>query len=261
MTTVPMPVTTGVRRGAGYWLAGYRSMLRFDLVALREMLPFFLAMQMLMGAGMAIIYGFYFADLPPMAATFIATGAPAIAIVPVGMAGVPGIVMQHKFDQTYDFLWSLPVPRLAMAASTFTLFTVLSIPGVVLSLLVAGWRYDIDLSVSWAIVPAVLLAALMANSVGFGFAHAIGEPRITNLLVNMIIFLVLLFSPVAFPIGNFPDWFAAVHRVLPFFHMAQIIRAGLTAGLVDGVAVSYAVVTAWTVAAWATAGWVVGRRR
>jgi ABC-2 type transport system permease protein len=250
-----------VRRGSGYWLSGFSSMLRFDLTSLRETLPFFLLIQILMGAGMAILYGFYFADLPPLAATFIATGAPTLAIVPVGMALVPGVVMQHKFDQTYDFLWSLPVPRLAIAASSFVLFTALALPGVAVSLLVAVWRYDIHLSVSWAIVPAVLLAALMANSVGFGMAHAIPEPRITNLLVNMIIFLVLLFSPIAFPIANFPGWFAAVHRVLPFFHMANIIRAGLTHGLVDRVAVSYAVVAAWTVASWALAGWVVGRRR
>mgnify|MGYP001811639541 FL=1 len=257
MTALP----TATRGGASYWLAGYASMLRFDLRVLREMLPFFLVIQMLMGAGMAIIYGFYFDDLPPVAATFIATGAPAIAIVPAGMAGVPGIVMQHKMNETYDFLWSLPVPRLATAASTFTLFTLLSVPGVALAMLVAWWRYGIDLSVSWAIVPAVLLAALMANSVGFGFAHAIPEPRITNLLVNVIIFFTLLFSPIAFPIENFPDWFAAVHRVLPFFHMAQVIRAGLTNGLVDGVAVSYAVLIAWTIGSWALAGYAVSRRR
>ena len=210
---------------------------------------------------MAIIYGFYFAEIPRVVATYIVTGAPALAIVPVGMALVPGVVMEHKLNDTYDFLWSLPVPRLTIAASNFVLFTTLALPGVALSLLLAVWRYDIGLSLSWSIVPAVLLAALMANSVGFGFAHAIPEPRLTNLIVNMIIFLVLLFSPVAFPIENFPDWFASVHRVLPFFHMANIIRGGLTEGLVEGVALSYTVVAIWTIASWTLTAWVVGRRR
>jgi ABC-2 type transport system permease protein len=236
-------------------------MLRFDLASMRELLPFFLLIQMLMGAGMAIIYGFYFADLPPLQATFIATAAPTLAIVPVGMAAVPSIVMQHKFDQTYDFLWSLPVPRLTIAGSLFTVFTALAVPGVAISLVVAVLRYDISLSLSWSVVPAVLLVALMANSVGFGFAHAIPEPRITNLLVNIIIFLVLLFSPIAFPIANFPAWFAAVHRVLPFFHMANVVRASLTDGMVDNLAVSYLVVLAWTTGSWLLAAWVVRRRR
>ena len=163
------------------------SMLRFDLASLRESLVTVALLQLLMGAGMAIIYGFYFDEIPQVAATFIVTGTPTLAIVPVGMALVPGVVMQHRLDETYDFLWSLPVPRLTIAASNFVLFTGLAMPGVALSLVVAAWRYNIDLTVSWSVIPAVLLAALMANSVGFGFAHAIAEPRITNLIVNNII--------------------------------------------------------------------------
>ena len=250
-----------LRRGPAYWWESLIAMMRFDLASLRETLAMVAVLQLLMGAGMAIIYGFYFEDIPQVAATFIVTGTPTLAIVPVGMALVPGVVMQHKFDDTYDFLWSLPVPRLIIAASNFVLFTGLALPGVAASLLVAVWRYDIDLTLSWSVIPAVLLAALMANSVGFGFAHAIPEPRLTNLIVNMVIFLVLLFSPVAFPIANFPDWFASIHRVLPFFHMANVIRGGLTVGLVDGLATSYVVLTLWMVGSWILVAWVVRRRR
>ncbi len=256
-----MHTETLIRRGRSYWWNSFVSMLRFDLASLRESLVTVALLQLLMGAGMAIIYGFYFDEIPQPAATFIVTGTPTLAIVPVGMALVPGVVMQHRLDETYDFLWSLPVPRLTIAASNFVLFTGLAMPGVALSLVVAAWRYNVDLTVSWSVIPAVLLAALMANSVGFGFAHAIAEPRITNLIVNMIIFLVLLFSPVAFPISNFPDWFASVHRVLPFFHMANIIRGGLTEGLVTGLPLSYLVVGLWMLGSWALVAWVVGRRR
>ncbi len=97
---------------------------------------------------------------------------------------------------------------------------------------------------------------------GYTLGHAIPDPRVTNLLTNLIIFLVLLFSPIVVPIALFPDWWATVHRVLPFWHMAVVVRAGLTEGLITGsVGVSYAVVGAWTAAAWLLAAWVVGRRR
>ena len=95
---------------------------------------------------------------------------------------------------------------------------------------------------------------------GWGVAHAIPDPRMTNLLINLVIFVALLFSPIAFPIENFPDWLAAAHRVLPFWHMASVIRAGLTEGLVENTAGHYAVLAAWTVGAWALAAAVVGRR-
>lgn len=37
--------------------------------------------------------------------------------------------------------------------------------------------------------------------------------------------------------------------------------AGLTQGLVTGLARSYLILVAWTVAGWAVAAWVVGRRK
>jgi ABC-2 type transport system permease protein len=75
-------------------------------------------------------------------------------------------------------------------------------------------------------------------------------------------FLVLLFSPIVVAIDQFPDWWAAVHRILPFWHMSVVIRAGLTEGMVaSSVTVSYGALMAWGVAAWLVAAWVVGRRR
>jgi hypothetical protein len=40
-----------------------------------------------------------------------------------------------------------------------------------------------------------------------------------------------------------------------------MLRASVTHGLVSNLALSYAVLAAWTTAAWATMAWVVGRRR
>ena len=260
MTSLALAPTT-LRRGAGRWLAGYRAMLRFDLASSRAWLATFITVQVLMGAGMSIIYGFYLGNMPPGAATFLATGAPTLALMPLGMALLPSLIASHKIEGTYDFMWSLPVPRTATAASSFTIFTLLGLPGVAASLAVAGWRYDLDLRVSLWIVPAVLLASLMSASVGFGVGHAVPDPGITNVITNLVIFVVLMFSPVSFPIENFPGWLAGAHRVLPFWHMANVIRAALTAGLVESAWRSYLVLGGWTVGAWLLAAWAVGRRR
>ncbi len=85
-------------------------------------------------------------------------------------------------------------------------------------------------------------------------AVAIPEPRVTNLITNVIIFFVLLFTPIIVPIEQFPDWLAAVQRALPFWHIANLLRAGLTEGLVTDVGRSLLVVTAWTLL-----GWSLGR--
>lgn len=255
------PIGPTVRSGPGYWWAGYRSMLRFDITNLRTYLGFLLVVQMLVGAGMAYIYGFYLGDVPPPGQLYIMTGVPALALIPLGMVWVPTLIGLHKLRDTYDFLWSLPVPRMVSAASTFTTFTLLALPGMAVSLWIAGLRYDVDLSVSWAIVPAVALSSLMATSVGFGLGHLVPDPRVTNLITNVIVFFVLLFSPIVVPIELFPDWLATIHRVLPFYPMASVIRDALTNGLVSDVGVAYLVLGAWTVGSWLAVGWVVARRR
>ncbi len=219
-----------------------------------------LLIQILMGGGMAFMYGFYFGNVSEVTKTFIVTGIPALALIPVGFVLVPGSIMSHKLKNTYDFAWSLPVPRLASAAATFVLYTSLAIPGTLVSLWIAHLRYSIALDISWSIVPAILVTSLMATSVGYAFAHAIPNPRMTNLITNMIIFLVLLFSPIVVRITQFPDWWASVHRVLPFYHMANVIRAGLSYGLVDNLATSWLVLGIWTASSWLLAAWVVGRR-
>jgi ABC-2 type transport system permease protein len=251
-----------VRRGAGYWLSSYRSMLRFELTNLRTWVVIALLIQLLMSTGMVFMYGFYFGDMPSEVQTFLVTGIPALALVPIGFVLVPGMIMQRKIRDTYDFISSLPVPRMVSAAATFTIASAIGIPGTALALWIANLRYEVAVSLSAAAVVAVLLVSLMATSVGFAFGHAIPDPRVANLLTNLIVFLVLLFSPIVVPIDLFPDWWAAVHRVLPFWHMAVVVRAGLTEGLVStSVSASYLVLGAWTVGSWLLAAWVVGRRK
>lgn len=251
---------TGTRSGLSYWLRGYTAMLRFDAASLRIWLPLFMVVQVLVSTGMAIMYGFYYGTVPPETAVFIATGIPALALIPVGFVAVPNIIGEEKTTKTFEFTWSLPVPRLAAVSAAFTLFTALAIPGTVLALAVTAWRYDVSLDVSPLVVPAVLLTGLMAASVGSGLAYLIPSPVVTNLVTNVLLFFVLLFCPITFPASQYPDWLVDVNRVLPFYHMGVVIRDTLSDGLVTNVAASWAALCAWTVAGWAGTAWVVARR-
>ncbi len=243
------------------WLRGYAAMLRFEVLNQRVFLPVFLVIQVMLGAGMAITYGFFLGDLPRPAKLYLATGIPALALIPLGFLAVPMVVGNLRANGSYDFVWSLPVPRLAAAAATFTVYTLLALPGTIVALVVAAWNYHVTLHVGPSIVPALLLTSLMSTSVGYGMAHGISDPRVTNLIGNILIFFVLLFSPIIVPISQFPGWLAAIHRVLPFHHMAVVIRAALGGGADSGVATSYFTLTAWMVGSWLLAVYAISRRR
>jgi ABC-2 type transport system permease protein len=249
-----------MRHGVRYWLDGYRSMMRFELATQKLFLPMFMVLQVLIGGGMAVMYGFFLGDLPQVARTYVTTGIPALALIPLGFVALPNVVGQLRAEGSYDYMWSLPVPRLASAAATFTIYTLVGMPGLILSLLVAAWRYDVRLDVQPSIVVAILLTSLMSASVGYGLAHGISDPQITNLIGNVLIFFVTLFTPMVVPVARFPHWLGTIHEWLPFHHMAVVIRAGLAPGLDPNLWRSYVVLGAWTVGAWLVAGLAIGRR-
>jgi ABC-2 type transport system permease protein len=145
-------------------------------------------------------------------------------------------------------------------ASSLTVFTLVALPGCCVTLVLAAWRYNVGLAISPSILPAVVLTSLMTSSVGTGLAYGVKNPVITNLITNALVFVVLLFSPIAFPKSQFPAWLANLHEVLPLYHIGVVIRAGLSNGLVSDVWLSYLVLAAWTCGGWAVTALIVGRR-
>jgi ABC-2 type transport system permease protein len=256
----PTLAVRGPSRPRG-WGTSYLLMARYEVLSLRTEWSTVLIIQLLMGAGMVIMYGFFFEELGPTQIAYLVSGAPALALIPVGFVILPAAVADQRSRGTYDFTWSLPVPRTAAALSSITVATAAALPAVAATVLVAIWRYDVSLQFTWRFAAAVAITALMTSSVGYGLGHAIENPLLINLLGNLTIFFVLLFSPIVFPPEQLPGWLQTVHTVLPFQHMAATLRDGLTDGLVTGVGRSYSVVAAWTVGAWIVAGTIVGRRR
>ncbi|MGA7988020.1 MAG: ABC transporter permease [Candidatus Dormiibacterota bacterium] len=255
------PVNVAMRSGVRYWFASLRWMLQFDYGRMREWASMMVLIQMLMGAGMVIMYGFFYPQITAAHALYIATGAPTLALIPLGFVMLPGGVVQQKIEGTFEYIWSLPAPRSAQAVSTFLLYTLLALPGTALALLVAVWRYGVQLSISPLLIPAALLCALVAITVGYGMALAIHNPMVTNLVTNALMFVVLLFSPIVYPASQLPAWLLDVHRVLPFYNMAVVMRAGLTSGVETQVGLSILVLGAWVVVGCAATAWVIGHRR
>jgi ABC-2 type transport system permease protein len=251
---------TPIRRGAGYWWSSYVAMLRWVLTQQKVLFIGIVFTQIVMGIGAAFMYRFYLGSVDPVTAVYLVSGIPALSMIPVGFVMVPILVMQEKSRGTHEFTWSLPVPRLAPVASTFTVFTAISMPIAAASTFIAAVQFDVDLQVSWTVLPFALLVSLMATSVGYGMAMAIPEPRVTNLITNVVIFLVLWFSPIVIPIDRYPDWASVLHRALPFFHMSNLIRSGLTEGLATETTSSLAILLLWTVLGWAAVARVVARR-
>ena len=258
MTALAPPAE--LRRGLEYWWRSYRMMLRWEMTSLRLVLPVTIMVQILSGAGFVLALGIFFGQVPPRAALFVSTGVLVLTLVTIGLVLGPQLIAQQKAEQTYEFLWSLPVPRTTAALAWVTTNFILGLPGMAVALVVALLRYDLDLHVSPAIVPAVLLTLFTGTMIGYAMAHALGNPMLIAAITQLLIFMILGFSPINFPAEQLPDWLAALHRWLPLAPMADTVRAGLTVGVVEGVTRSYRVLGAWAAASVGVTAAVLGRR-
>jgi ABC-2 type transport system permease protein len=225
----------------------YVLLLRWQYLRFRSQMPMIVLIQVALALG--IVYGlaFLLPNIDKRSALYLATGAPTMTLLIMGLTVVPQEVSNGKLTGRFDYLSSLPIPRLATLASDVTFWLLVQLPGTVLALVVASARFGFALRVSWTIVPAMLLVAFSGACVGYALAMML-RPAVAQQLTSFVSIAILLFSPINFPVGRLPQALEAVHAVLPVKYMADLVRWSLTGGFVSRPALAFAVVAAWCAA-------------
>lgn len=223
------------------------------------MLPLLVVVQVFLAVATILGFGLVIGDPPPEQALYLATGAPTITLVMVGLVMTPQMLSQARTEGSLDWMRTLPVPRGLFLISDLTVWTLIALPGMVLGIVVGVLRYDIRLSLAPWFVPAALLVSLTAAAVGYGMASLL-KPTLAMLMTQVLVFVILLFTPVSFPADRMPGWLQAAHAWLPFEPMAQLIRSGLASDVFTVPGRSMVVLLAWSAAAVAGATWALRRR-
>lgn len=260
-TAIPLRDAAAPQHGVGYWVRGYRAMLRWHLASLRLWAATAVAVEILAGVGMVFGIGLLVPHISTRGALYGTTGSAVVTMLLIGMILGPQLIAEQKMNGTYEYLLTLPAPRSAQALAWYTVTLVVGLPAAVATLVVGTLRYDISLAVSPRIVVAVLLGVFTATMLGYALAHAIAKPMFTILLSELFIFLAMGYAPINFPADQMPRWLVDINQALPFLPFATTVRDGLTHGLVTGVLTSYLVLGAWALASISLALLALGRRR
>ncbi len=244
----------------GRWLRDYPLMLKWQMLSNTPMLALMFIVEALIAVGYVIGFGYIIPNITSQSAMYLITGAPVLILLMVGLVLVPDVVSMARKEGTFEYLWSLPVPRSCFIAADATVWTVITLPGVLLALIVGSWHYHLSLHVSPMVVPTFLLVTLTGIFIGYALAHSVPKPEITMVISQILVFFILIFSPIYYPIEQLPNWLASIHRVLPFKYMADLMRGYLTGKPPSDVGLAFAVVGAWCVASLIVAFVAVKRR-
>ena len=221
-------------------------------------MPLLVVVQVAIAVATVVGYGLLVGDPTPEVALFLATGAPTITLITVGLVMTPQLLAQAKTEGSLDWMRTLPVARASFLVSDLLVWTVVALPGMVLGIVAGVLRFGVDLSVRPWIVGAAVLISLTSAAVGYAMASLL-PPVVAQLMTQMIIFLVLLFSPVSYPASRLPEWLQTAHQYLPIEPMAQIMRAGLAGNAFTVPGRSLVVLALWCAAA--VAGALAALRR
>ncbi|WP_448629857.1 ABC transporter permease [Cellulomonas soli] len=191
-----------------------------------QYLPLLVVVQVLLAVTTILGYGLLIGEPDPTTALYLATGAPTVTLITVGLVMTPQMLVTAKTEGSLDWLRTLPVPRGVFLAGDMLVWTLLALPGTVLGVLAGALRFDLTLSVAPWLVPAALLISLTAAAVGYAMASVL-PAQVAMLMTQVLIFVVLLFSPVSYPAARMPEWLQHAHQWLPVEPMAQLMRAGL----------------------------------
>ena len=193
-------------------------------------------------------FGFLIPGIDTATARFLSTGAPTVLLMVVGLVIVPQGVAQARTNGTFAYLRALPVPRPLLLVAELTVWLMVALPSIAAAILVAQVRYDLAYSFDWPLLLGTsVLVAVMAASVGYAIAVTL-PPLLAQLVSQVLVFFVMLFSPITFPATQLPGWFQAVHDVLPIRPAADLLRSGIAADVYTATTQDLLVLLGWCLA-------------
>jgi ABC-2 type transport system permease protein len=239
---------------------GFLLLLRWQYLRQRQVAVLVAAVQVFIAVG--VVYGLSYLEphIDAASATYLATGAPTLTLLVLGLNVVPSEVAQSRLTGHYEYVAALPVSRLAPPLAAVTFWLAAALPGMLVSLAVAVARFDLHLHVGIIVVPVILLVAVTSAAVGYAMAAAM-RPETVQRLGSFLSVVLLLFCPIDFPASRLPGWLQAVQDMLPVQYMGDLMRWSLTGRYTSHPALAFAVIGAWGAGALAIIGKVAVNRR
>lgn len=221
-------------------------------------LVYYAVQQIIVSLGITVGFTFLYSNIDKTTLLYLATGAPTMIFIMCGLACLPMQNSTAKTEGHLTYLKTLPVNRLSIVIADTIIWLAVSLPGIIISALLAHFIYQPGYSVSWFIIPACLLT-LTCIAIGYGFSYVLKAE--TTLVVCMLcVFGALMFSPINFPMERLPQWMQSVHNILSIDSMAQIIRSTFASNTFSVDWIHYLKLAVWCIAGYSVVGVMINKK-
>ncbi|GAB6088506.1 ABC transporter permease [Spirochaeta dissipatitropha] len=219
----------------------------------------FFIVQTLISVGVIFGFSFLLPEIDTMTALYLTTGAPTVIMLTTGLTILSQMVAEDKTKGILEYMLSWPIGRWVYIVGDSIYWFCITLPGILLAFVIGSWYLDISITISVAGIMVLLFIGFTSMCIGYAMA-ALLPPKTTHLMSQILIFAVLLFSPINFPPERLPGWLAAVHRWLPLQHVADTMRAAFAPDYFTAELQSYVIVAVWALVAFLAALWSLRKR-
>ncbi|MFD2046580.1 ABC transporter permease [Ornithinibacillus salinisoli] len=240
-------------------LSHYKYVFQLQFLRNSGFLIFMALIQILISVGIVIGFTYLIPNPDTNTILFLATGAPTIILIFTGLVILPQQIGTAKSDGYMEFMRTWPVKRSVILGADTTLWLLITVPGIVVSSIVAHLMFSPGYDISWTVVPALFMIALTSIGVGYGFSYLL-SPTASLGISQVIVFGALMFSPINFPMDRLPEWLQALHEVLPIYSMAEVMRASLAASTFDASLDNYINLLIWCILGYGGAIFILNKK-
>ncbi|MNC10465.1 ABC-2 type transporter [compost metagenome] len=234
-------------------------MIQWQLRRITDALPLLVILQIMLAVATIAGYGLLVGNPDRLAELYLATGAPTTTLITVGLVLVPQLVSRARLEGSLDWLRTLPVPREMYLFSDLAVWTIIALPGLIVGIIAGSIRFGVELTPTLWLIPIAFLVSLTAASIGYALTLLL-SPTVAQLASQVLVFTILLFTPISFPPERMPDWAQQIHSWLPLQPMAEAMRSALLPNEFSVSTRSWVVLLIWCVASLAAAEWSLRRR-
>lgn len=215
------------REGRHTYLQQLGLMIQWQFRRITDTLPLLIILQIILAIATIAGFGLLVGEPDPASARYLATGAPTMTLISIGLVFVPQIVGRSRIEGSFDWLRTLPLPREIYLISDLVVWTLVSLPGLIVGIIAGNIRFGTEITPTLMVIPVALLVALTSASIGYAITMLLA-PAVAQLISQVLLFIVLLFTPISFPSERMAEWGQQIHKWLPLQPMAEAMRYSLS---------------------------------
>jgi len=201
----------------------FYGIVRWSLIRHKYLLPAFSLVQVILA--LAVVYGLALLtpEIDGELATYLSSGAISLGIIAVGCVLAPQIASNTKQNGIFEYQRVLPVPRILIFLGDVIIWSLASLPGVLMGFIASSLRFDLTVDVGLLGILAIILIQVTMISIGFAIAYWL-TPNTVSMVTQLIMIGSLLFSPITYPAERLPEWSTYLYNALPFVPASNMIR-------------------------------------